>query len=235
MKVSTLQQTGLQEADGVIIDNIIADFIWAPFGEYQADATRFLLRLGELGPTFSRPYRLSYIHALFRTLIFDTPNRYYGKREIADRDDCKELCLCAIGFAHDLEERGIGGGDKFLDSFNWLDWPSKSQRQLSDMGEASRKGCHVRYLNQSRLTRESRVGRYFLTAGQYFGLGPPLLKTRDSLCILLGCATPLIVRREDDHFRLVGPCYVYGMMMGEVIDEMDRLGTGLKVETLRFV
>lgn len=210
------------EADGVIIDNIIAKFNWAPFGEYQADATKLLLRLSEL-------------HALFRTLIFDTPNRYYGKMEIADRDDCKELCLCAIGFAHDLEERGIGGGDKFLDSFNWLDWPSKSQHQLSNMAEKTRKACHVRYLNQSRLIRESRVGRCFLTAGRYFGLGPPLLKTRDSLCILLGCATPLIVRREDDHFRLVGPCYVYGMMMGEVMDQMDRLGTGLKVETLRFV
>jgi len=47
----------------------------------------------------------------------------------------------------------------------------------------------------------------------YVGLGPPDAKDGDLLCIFLGCASPVLIRESSPggHFRVIGPCYVYGL------------------------
>jgi hypothetical protein len=54
----------------------------------------------------------------------------------------------------------------------------------------------------------------------YLGLVPKRAKTGDSICVLLGCNKPLIIRREDDHYLLLGDSYIYGIMNREVIREV---------------
>jgi hypothetical protein len=54
----------------------------------------------------------------------------------------------------------------------------------------------------------------------YLGLAPKTAKTGASICVLLGCDKPLIIGREDGHNLLLGDCYVYGIMNGEVIREV---------------
>ncbi|EXJ91352.1 hypothetical protein A1O1_04464 [Capronia coronata CBS 617.96] len=39
----------------------------------------------------------------------------------------------------------------------------------------------------------------------------------DYICIILGCPTPFVLRRAEDHYRLVGPCYVYNLMDGQAL------------------
>jgi hypothetical protein len=78
---------------------------------------------------------------------------------------------------------------------------------------------------------------FFLTEGGYIGIGPLWMKPNDKVVILYGGKTPYILRDETDSelvpistgkgldgrsCRLVGECYVHGMMYGEMVEEKDR-------------
>jgi hypothetical protein len=62
-----------------------------------------------------------------------------------------------------------------------------------------------------------------------FGLAPESAKTRDIICILLGCSVPVILREHrvssDHYFELIGEAYISGMMDGEALGgkKMDEL------------
>jgi hypothetical protein len=43
----------------------------------------------------------------------------------------------------------------------------------------------------------------------------------DVVCVLFGGTVPFVLRRSGDDFRLHGEAYVYGVMNGEVIDQLD--------------
>ena len=64
------------------------------------------------------------------------------------------------------------------------------------------------------------------------GVGPLRIQVGDEFCVLLGCSQPLVVRRVGDHHLVVGQCYVYGMMNGEMMDEME--AGRLKAENFHF-
>lgn len=58
----------------------------------------------------------------------------------------------------------------------------------------------------------------FSTVGGYFGKGPGILEEGDQIAIAHGCKVPLALRPAGDGeglFRLIGPCYISGMMNGE--------------------
>jgi hypothetical protein len=78
---------------------------------------------------------------------------------------------------------------------------------------------------------------YFITDGGYIGVGSKDLKPRDKIIILYGGKTPYIIRREEECLedrhppghdldgqwcRLVGECYVHGMMYGEMMKREGR-------------
>jgi hypothetical protein len=73
---------------------------------------------------------------------------------------------------------------------------------------------------------------FFISSKAYMGLGPSDVQVGDVICVLLGCNQPLVVRRFGDHHLVVGQCYVYGMMFGEMMDEME--AGRLKAETFHF-
>ena len=56
-------------------------------------------------------------------------------------------------------------------------------------------------------------------------LGPPNTEAGDVICILHGSKVPLVLRHQDDKWRLIGQCYVDGVMFGEAVtwaeDEAD--------------
>ncbi|KAL9561256.1 hypothetical protein ACKAV7_014611 [Fusarium commune] len=66
-----------------------------------------------------------------------------------------------------------------------------------------------------------RLGRcLFSTTSGHIGLGPGNMARDDVICILGGAVMPIVVRPLGDHFRIVGDCYVNGVMDGEAVVEM---------------
>ena len=62
--------------------------------------------------------------------------------------------------------------------------------------------------------------RLFATGNKYIGLAPAGTKVGDLVCVLLGGNTPFLLRPSEeysDRYRLVGECYVHGIMHGEVL------------------
>ncbi|KAE9366265.1 HET-domain-containing protein [Stipitochalara longipes BDJ] len=65
----------------------------------------------------------------------------------------------------------------------------------------------------------------FSTSSGLYGLGPQGLKEGDNVCVLFGSKAPLLLRKIEDHFILVGECFVLGMMNGEVAEKVKNGAT----------
>jgi hypothetical protein len=61
----------------------------------------------------------------------------------------------------------------------------------------------------------------FETKDGYLGLGPKMMRKGDLICVLLGSKVPFIMRKVDNHFILLGECFVLGLMDGEAIDWLE--------------
>lgn len=67
------------------------------------------------------------------------------------------------------------------------------------------------------------------TANGYLGLLPSSAQVGDSLALLPGASTPVVIRASgDSQWSLIGSCYVHGLMHGEAWDES-------RVERLQFI
>lgn len=67
--------------------------------------------------------------------------------------------------------------------------------------------------------------RFFVTKTGYMGMGPQTLKEGDAVVVLFGGQVPYVLRRADnDLYRLVGDCFVPGLMQGEAVDEWRETG-----------
>ena len=61
--------------------------------------------------------------------------------------------------------------------------------------------------------------RFFTTANGYMGIGPFQLEPGDMICILGGARAPCVLRPrrgDEEKFQFMGPCYVHGIMNGEL-------------------
>jgi len=94
----------------------------------------------------------------------------------------------------------------------WSDLLSgKELARMIRYKRALRRGCHQR--------------RFFVTrGGGYFGLGSARLQEDDLIVILYGCRTPCVLRPAEGAYRIVGTCYVYGIMFGEAVRKHEAEG-----------
>jgi hypothetical protein len=56
----------------------------------------------------------------------------------------------------------------------------------------------------------------------YYVLGPRVMEPGDIICVLFGGKQPFFLRHFGHAYRLVGECYVHGLMNGETMDMMGR-------------
>lgn len=70
-----------------------------------------------------------------------------------------------------------------------------------------------------KIMRAMLAGRKIMQgSGGYIGTVPQPTQEGDEICVLLGCHTPMVLRRvKDDIFRIVGECYVLGISEGEAL------------------
>ncbi|KAH8680720.1 hypothetical protein BX600DRAFT_491068 [Xylariales sp. PMI_506] len=77
----------------------------------------------------------------------------------------------------------------------------------------------------------------FRTELAYLGLGPRGAKSGDEIWLVAGARTPFILRRmggrntdEPARFRLVGECYIHGVMHGEALEEGKPIFQPIEIE-----
>ncbi|PVH96903.1 HET-domain-containing protein [Periconia macrospinosa] len=85
----------------------------------------------------------------------------------------------------------------------------------------NRRGFNSRFAFAYAVGNFCRKRSFFVTNDGHFGLAPPGTQKGDVICVLFGCEMPLIVRPMVDTYLLVGSCYIYGMMHGEMLERVD--------------
>jgi hypothetical protein len=81
-----------------------------------------------------------------------------------------------------------------------------------------------------QFTQCEDVHQFIETSERYLGLAPSGTEVDDIVCILKGSLCPVVLRKRDDHYVLVGTCHVLGLMDGEAA-AMVAIG---KVQEQRF-
>jgi hypothetical protein len=61
--------------------------------------------------------------------------------------------------------------------------------------------------------------RFFVTENGRIGLGPVGAEVGDEVCILFAGEAPFVLRNKTGSHRLIGECYVHGIMDGEAMDD----------------
>ena len=70
---------------------------------------------------------------------------------------------------------------------------------------------------EAHIIREATMLRRLIwTQRGYVGLAPAGVQTDCIICILAGCRVPLVLQRVSNDYKLIGECYILGIMDGEV-------------------
>lgn len=63
---------------------------------------------------------------------------------------------------------------------------------------------------------------FFLIEHEQMGLAPSEAETGDIVCIILEASVPFVLRLEGNAFKLIGECYVQGVVKGEALLRLGR-------------
>lgn len=74
------------------------------------------------------------------------------------------------------------------------------------------------------MTWTSMCRKVFRTAEGHIGLGPRIMKNGDVCAVMSGSIYPLVLRKYDQHYRLVGPALLYGYMNREAEESLSAAG-----------
>jgi len=66
------------------------------------------------------------------------------------------------------------------------------------------------------------LGRRLVTTKRgYVGMALETTQKGDVIGVHLGCTMPVVLRPVGDHFRVVGECYIHGLMEGEAMEWLE--------------
>jgi hypothetical protein len=62
-----------------------------------------------------------------------------------------------------------------------------------------------------------------VTSQGHIGMAPCRARKGDSICVLLGCSIPVVLRKRNDDpsYEFIGEIYLHGFMDGEIFEEVD--------------
>ncbi|KAK5101489.1 hypothetical protein LTR70_000782 [Exophiala xenobiotica] len=71
----------------------------------------------------------------------------------------------------------------------------------------------------ARIVTSLEYSRLFYTTPAFLGSGPCNVETNDMVFVLKGCKMPVLLRKVDSHYELVGPSQIPGIMDGELFKD----------------
>ncbi|KAF5669180.1 heterokaryon incompatibility (het-6OR allele) [Fusarium circinatum] len=106
--------------------------------------------------------------------------------------------------------------------------------QAEYLNEIVEGGNSDRYISAVEPIR--RPYRLFKTGLKDFGVGSVDMMIGDKLCVLLGAEVPFLLRPKGDGYEVIGECYVYDLMHGEVLEKLAADPDGrLKAEWIKLI
>ena len=118
----------------------------------------------------------------------------------------------------------------------YLSVHSHSEDDLRNYGSIAFSGDTIDYENAICFSASGK--RFFVDEGGWMGLAPEAAQEGDRICLFFGAQVPFLIRKHangdgnmtvEKTWRLVGECYVHGIMDGEVV---KRAQTDKDVEVL---
>lgn len=229
------------QTKGVVFDAIADIFPLEKGEESRRNILQTLIPARSEGPPQHQE-----LYALFKAMILDDPTLHRDEQGSETERRREHLTRLLVGYARDvqllegvardelfnIEEFLRDVGEEWFQSSGMLpSWKSKS---------ASFGGETVYWLRQEYLVRCGPVSglsssSIFSTQRGYIGRGLRQARSGDVLAIVAGCRLPLILRRDGAYLQLVSPCYVSGVMDGELVDKLENAEEGLKVDVLQLV
>ncbi|KAF5006581.1 hypothetical protein FDECE_7056 [Fusarium decemcellulare] len=105
---------------------------------------------------------------------------------------------------------------------------------LDQLEELSQDGQVDRYVSAAAPLRYRY--RVFVTELLMFGMGPSDMEVGDLLCVLFGAEVPFLLRPCGDGYLVVGECYAYDVMHGEILGVLASTPDGpLKATWLKLI
>jgi hypothetical protein len=132
--------------------------------------------------------------------------------------------VAAAGHIQEKQGRAVQSSDLTWDFVAWL--ASKVNLDLDQIPgllEYTRTQDEVGWNDDYVKVVELHCGyrRFFITEKGYLGLGPNKIETGDQVCILFGGKTPFILRKVEEHYKLIGEAYIHGIMNGEIVQQWE--------------
>lgn len=175
-------------------------------------------------PDSHHPTGIPWPQAFLRTLVADIPSSVQAGSGLRDENSKSWFCRVAAGF------QGLFGRitSQILTREQYLgllcgcndppDFQDFRQTMRQDTYDPDSEGNWGLFATECFTRTQHRS--FFVTDNRYVGLGPHYTQSDDLLCLIPGCNAPLLLRQVEDHYLLVGDCYVYGVMNGEVVQEV---------------
>ena len=107
--------------------------------------------------------------------------------------------------------------DRFSDAFFNLFFPGQSFEKQGFLDKLLSQEYLDREMKRIVIANESiqEYFRYVEFEGGYLGMAPRFSRPGDIVAILNGCKVPIILRKQEDYYILIGTCNIPGLMEGE--------------------
>lgn len=160
------------------------------------------------------------------------PDLLLDEAEYVDGQPALQALACCLTLGIDANWRPIKSGSHILEyTIHLINLMLRPSCSLSADTSGSRRKPSLGPLEHELLANEQlritynliatclRWGRLFRTSKGYIGVGPETMVPGDMVTLLFGGRVPFLLRQLDQRgYRLVGDCYVQGIMHGEAID-----------------
>ncbi|RSL58852.1 hypothetical protein CEP54_007562 [Fusarium duplospermum] len=130
---------------------------------------------------------------------------------VVHRAICDQLYKQAtIAFGTRMTEDDTDTGEDYLIPFH-------------EIGDSVSAAMYITtFLNQLQYLWASRA--FAITESGHMGFVRPGTRVGDEVCVLYGCPSPLVIRRDEGEYLLVGDCCFEGMMRGEMVKKQEEGG-----------
>lgn len=169
--------------------------------------------------------------AVCRSLTWGSMDRYlrYAMPVEEFYRDFYHLCLLAARSSDSVSKEFC----QWFDHVGSLRIQGRSLENLICDAQQSSTGPAIGYApEQNEYIQDSFYGRFvdtvermslrlMISSGSRLGMAPRGAMKGDLVCILFGCSVPVLLRKtqDEEHFTLVGECFLDGCMRGEMMSQ----------------